>query len=174
MPSEKEATDIQFLICGTVAEFRKREMRRHGRIASAARAAIERLQPYHRTDLTVRHPLSVLSDLSNLDKHRRPVVILTAATEAGVTITGRGVPPGTRVGGWHGPFKDRTEIALWAFPLSGGRMAHPKVDVRGDLAIDIQFAEPGKAVGGSVLGFLWLLHHHVRDIVFPTLEPFLT
>jgi hypothetical protein len=56
------------------------------RASQLANSIIERLQPYHRLDDPTKHPLAVLRDLSNIDKHRHLHVIAGYAGNIRVSV----------------------------------------------------------------------------------------
>jgi hypothetical protein len=65
------AKDLSFPICSSPAAFQQAISRhRISGISMAARALVERFQPYNRVNTPFRDALTMLSDLQNLDKHR--------------------------------------------------------------------------------------------------------
>jgi hypothetical protein len=63
--------DTQFPIAScSERQFERMAKRRIPLFSSKHKALVKRLQPYHAGDEAERHPLSVLADLSNADKHR--------------------------------------------------------------------------------------------------------
>ena len=143
-------------------------------LSAASQAAIERLQPYHGRVKGFRPALLVLNDLANIDKHRHIVLIAASATSSRVDLSGPGIPEGTSVRGYVGPFADSTVIGKWAFRGSSSvRSVHPKVNVEPHLGFDVSFAQAPAARSGSVLGFLGNLHDVIRETIFPPLETLL-
>lgn len=168
-PTEQEARSIQFLIADTQGEFvHPNRARLLSRVSPAAKAAIERLQPYHREDARFKHTLSVLRDVSNVDKHRHLNITRATAQKSSISLSSPYITPGTELAGFNGPFENNTVIARWKFvgPV-------PKnVEVRGKFEVAIQFGE-GPAREAGVEAFLAFAHAHIRDKVLPALETFL-
>jgi hypothetical protein len=79
-PDAKLTRILQFPICDTAQEFERAVRRRQIEgVSSSATAEIERCQPYyHGVDVT-KHPLWLLRELDNADKHRLLVVCSAAA-----------------------------------------------------------------------------------------------
>jgi hypothetical protein len=87
----RQPTKTQFPIADTPSEFQAQAKRYLQEVASQHRSIIESFQPYHLMDANVGvgeyfHPLAMLRDLSNLDKHRLLVPILIPTT--GVSLEG--------------------------------------------------------------------------------------
>jgi hypothetical protein len=82
------------------------------------------LQPYHRGDKARGHPLWVLHELSNLDKHRLPYYSLPVLKEIEV----RGETRGIRVSSMRffpGPFVDGAIVArLFVIPTAAESVMH--------------------------------------------------
>jgi len=71
------------------------QSRKVGGIAPVARTIVEGLQPYRRGQNFASHPLWVLHELSRIDKHRLPHVVLMIPTAvAFFTSTPSGAPVG--------------------------------------------------------------------------------
>jgi hypothetical protein len=76
MPKVEQA--LQFPITTSKGKFRAERRRgRLGCVPPRVQAAIHRLQPYRSRDAMERHPLFVLQELSNIDKHRRLPLLLS-------------------------------------------------------------------------------------------------
>ena len=137
-----------------------------------AQAEIERVQPCNRTDKTKPHFLSVLRDLSNIDKHRRLVLSLAQASDVTISLAGRGIPTGTVIrSDFRGPLNEHTKVAFWSFIPA---IEPPDMDVQCNFEIDVKFGEDGPAPNRQILGILRQIHNYVGDTVFPTLEQMLT
>lgn len=168
-PTEQEARSIQFLIADKRGEFEHpNRARLLSRVSPAAKAAIERLQPYHRRHARFKHTLSVLRDLSNVDKHRHLNITRATAERSSIALSSSYIVPGTEFAGFTGPFENNTVIARWKFvgPVP------TNVEVRGQFEVAIQFGE-GPAREAGVEAYLDFAHRHIGDEVFPALEPFL-
>ncbi|HVT38197.1 MAG TPA: hypothetical protein VHE78_04080 [Gemmatimonadaceae bacterium] len=176
-PSDRQVIQIQFVIVDDPGNWPGECGRRLSCLHPDAVTVIHGLQPCHRTDRTKRHALSVLRDLSNVDKHRHIVLALAAAASSGITITHPAIPGGTEVvDGYVGPIEKDTMVARWQY-VAGGRpipnIFHPDVDAHGKLGLDVQFPSGWPAYGGSVLGFLPNLLDFIETRVFPPLEALL-
>lgn len=170
-PTEQEARNIQFLVCDGPGEFKDRCARYLGKMSTGTQATIEGLQPYNAVTPGYRHPLSVVRDLSNVDKHRHIILTRATAEMSSIVLEGPGLPPGTTVVGFQGPFEEGTEIARWKYV--GGPPYNPEVKMTGYLAVVIAFARGWPAFGGSVPLFLKHACDHIETVVFAKLEPFL-
>jgi hypothetical protein len=139
-------------------------------LSASAQAEIKRLQPCNRLDKTISSGLSILRQLSNTDKHKHLVLTLYVTTDANVTLSGTGIPPGTRVGGFRGPLDHKTVIALWNFEP---HQTPSDMEVRGEMTFDIVFGATGPAPRHPVRNILTFIRNQIRDEIFPALEPFL-
>ena len=134
-------------------------------VAPEVFAFIEGLQPYNRVHNPLDHPLWVLSDLDNMDKHR--TLALT-----GVALGGFGFGIGTvfdaslhfdRIGGgFTGSFDENTELASWNLTVTG---PNPQVDMKPHGPIEIALAPPCIKAGESLIPTLKDLRDYVTDIV---------
>jgi hypothetical protein len=173
-PSDAQAINIAFLACDTQAEFDQRCSRRLGLMSPPAQAAIRRLQPYHRAHPNnLCEPLSLLRDLSNVDKHRHVLVTAVLGNLTAMTV-----------GPWHGRPSSSRVINLTAALEEGAVIGYVRFpdEPETQVTVDVQIAAdvvvrhtlPGQpAHGHGVTVVLKELHDHLRDVVFPALEPFL-
>lgn len=169
LPSEDEARSIQFLLVDTKGEFNDPRRRRYiKRMSPEAQAVVERLQPFNTKPDGFKHQLSVLRDISNVDKHRHILLTRAAAESSKIALSGPGIPPGTEVQGIAGPFENGAVIARWRFDQ--GPVA--EVKMRMHVAVAIEFAD-GPATGGALVPFLKVAHNMIRDDYFPPLEALL-
>jgi hypothetical protein len=118
-------------------------------MSHAARAAIERVQPYHRRNPRLK-ALWRLEELSNIDKHRLPHLTAFVGSRSRFQITGGGV---ARIDGIRptlgAPIREKAEVArIWGeFDLQAG------VQVRADIRPEVVFDQRGEATsvrGASV------------------------
>ncbi len=176
VPTGDEAKDIQFVIIDNAAGWEKQRKRWLRHLSGTAQDTIQRFQPYHRTDLTKRHALSVVRDLSNVDKHRHIVVALAVASSSSIELSGEYLDPGSRVIGFTGPIKQGTVIARWNFAVGEqvvpGHL-HGEVNAHGKLGLDVQFANAWPAWGGSVMGAMPGICDFIEATIFPPLETLL-
>lgn len=90
----KEAKGVQFPITDGEPEFDEVRNRWLKHIAPAAQDVIKSVQPWDTPEHRVYRPLSVLRELSNLDKHRRIIVTTAAVKISGVIVGQFGLPVG--------------------------------------------------------------------------------
>src|SRR6266542_5449939 len=163
---------IQFPISDGPANF-KTECYRIALVPDLAKTAIEGLQPYKRR--MPHHPLAVLRDLANIDKHRHIILTYHRATDVSIKIFGPNIPVGAKFGsGFAGRIEEGTLIGSvtvypfeWAFPVPLPPKMH--VDPRFTLAVHLSAGkQSGKLLPG--LGRIW---HTIDRDVFPELEGFL-
>jgi hypothetical protein len=139
-------------------------------VAPEAREVIEALQPFQ-VDEPDDHPLWMLHELSNVNKHRRPLAAGAVATSAGYTITRmqgvefRGV--GTSL---TGPFEDGAIVARFHATF---HTPDAILSVRPNLSTDFAFSKAGPVGGRPVVETLEEIRDCVRDGVLPALTPFL-
>lgn len=167
--------EIQFPIVDTPGDFQKAERNLLAEIRPEHRAIIERYQPYHRIHEQVAvgpyfHPLAMLRDLSNVDKHRLLITVM-------VPTSGIQDP----VGGVAGPaflvftaghlqqvfnFKNiETRPVAMGVEIVRARMDMPVFGEQVDMAAYIL---PGIALpeeGRSVVGVLDKISAVVSDII---------
>jgi hypothetical protein len=140
-------------------------------LSKTAQAVVERLQPCNRPDKSVPHPLSTLRDLSNRDKHKRLVIVLVKAMDVDLTITGTGLPAGTKIRStFRGPLEENTVIAVWSFTPP---ITPPDMDVNCDSLIAVEFGDDGPAPRQYVWGILTFICNYIRDEVFVPLDKLL-
>jgi hypothetical protein len=176
-PSDAEADQIQFVIVDDAASWAADAARSLRQLSPGAAAKIEALQPYHRMTVRYGHPLSVLRDLTQIDRCRHIVLFAEAPGNAGVAIDGPGVPPGTRVTGWRGRLVAGTEVAVLDVKDASGRRIpatrRAGLHASGPLSPEITYADGPPAYGGSVTGYIAALHTHILQDVFPVLDALL-
>jgi hypothetical protein len=132
--------------------------------------AIERMQPYQSPDPN-GHPLALLNELHNRDKHRLlPVVVLTVNRIYGSywgSLTESWRPKGFLGGTWATkPVKDGAEF--YRFPP--GHTPGPDPNRGYDLVGEVRFDQPFDL---NILSTLDMIRDHIWDQVVPALEPFL-
>lgn len=170
-PTEKEAVSIQFPLADAFEQFTDRGSKNVVLMSPGAQAAIERLQPYHRLDKSVKHWLSVLRDLSNVDKHRHLILTYATALNSSVDIEIDGAYAFTIAGGYVGPLVDGA--ILTAGKITGGLALDAKVDMHPRATVQIAFPDGWPAYGGNVRHTLKTTCDFIEDNVFRWLEPFL-
>lgn len=142
-----------------------------GGVSDEAAALIETLQPYNRTDGPPEgHPLWVLQDLNNIDKHRHLNLATLGTTNTQTTLTNAAGHPifGMQLldhPAGAGPVEDGAVIA--AFPILDD--PDRRLQVQGAAFVALEEAEsvahrPISAVAEASLEF-------VRDVVIPSFQP---
>jgi hypothetical protein len=166
-PTNEDAINIQFLICDTEAEFRKREARRHGRMSPAAQDGITFVQPYKRPRAGYRNELAVLRDLSNIDKHRHLLPSFIAANRGRITIRHPDAPIAIRL-----PIRGRLvdRAVLGTFALHPG-MDELDVEYESNLTLDISFEEPAAGNHG-IVSTLRLVDIYIQEVVLAEMEQY--
>lgn len=138
-------------------------------------AAIESLQPYHRGHAPSWHPLWILHELSNFDKHRT-LHVAAATLESSsfsMSIEGQQIAGATniKIGTLTvDPSVRGTEVARF-----GPIFADPaKVHGHAKYAFDVAFAQDGPAAGAGriVLPTLTDIRDFVGNEVLPAVLPF--
>lgn len=135
-----------------------------GTVSGSVHAVVQGVQPYNRVDDPNGHPLWILSELDNTDKHRA----LTTGTAAlgGFAIgigSCRDVALVFDFVGFTGPFNEQTELARWAVTPTG---PNPYVDINANGPIDVVFdLTTGPAAGRPVLATLTDLRDYVSNII---------
>ncbi len=138
----------------------------------SAHAVIESVQPYKRGDDFRSHPLWVLHELSNLDKHR--LVLLTACHSSGVAfdpfklVNASILQRDMTVS--YGFLEHETEIVTYfAVPIDSSKKMH----VEFQPVIDVAFRCGSVADGKGVLVTLSEVLAYIRHSVVDPLTPFL-
>jgi hypothetical protein len=128
-----------------------------------AEQIIERLQPYHRKRRPDYHPLAVLHDLWNADKHRALHVVNAHSTNTQSAIK---ISYGGTVRHHRGRIHHGDVIARYRL----GRDPRSKIEGKDDFEIHPVLEHPGLVQGGRLLPALHHLYEFVSEQVFPPLE----
>jgi hypothetical protein len=144
-----------------------REKRSHGAIAclpKRAQAAIQRIQPY-KADDPLRHPLRILSRLSNLDKHEAVPVIGWASPTLGRVI---GTPdPHPVITPLTESLESNTDfLRVTVVP----NYAHMNVELF--LSFHVSLQSPTEARGRDAWYWLNDIRENIVSQVIPALAPF--
>lgn len=83
--TDAESIDTAFPIFKDPTGFKQRGPRRIKYLSPSAQTVIERLQPYNTTN-AMAHPLWLLNQLNNIDKHRRLLVTVLTPMGAGTFV----------------------------------------------------------------------------------------
>jgi hypothetical protein len=150
---------VQFPICTDPRKHRTSQCGKIQGIPDDAAAAIVALQPcFRRTGPWLDHPLAILNNLNNRDKHRLLVVLAAAVTDItkhDVQVTARdlrgyGVQVRRRV--VLGSQKPTPVSRVLFSPGPNCHIADVKMKCR--LVFDVSLQEPGAREGGSLIPFL--------------------
>ncbi len=139
-------------------------------MSNAAKAAIERLQPYHRGHKYTSDPLWFLNSLCNMDKHRAIHVIAGA-------YVGSVVDPSKCVN-FSGDWEVKTHIGALETETIVAR--YTPVPIRHDLEVNVDFSPmidigfaSGPACGESATDILSVIYNYVALSIVEPLSKFL-
>ncbi|MCZ7587694.1 MAG: hypothetical protein M5U27_02285 [Gaiella sp.] len=121
-----------------------------------AAAFIEGLQPYNRRDGSLDHPLWLLHDLCNIDKHQTTLLAGTWVSEA---IEFRLNLP------------SHADAQVFFFPLDR-HLPPDQVEMYAERALQVTLAEPERLRDRPIVGLLQQSLDFVRKTVLPGLTPF--
>ena len=179
-PNPSEMRDIQFPICTSHGEYwgsgpngkGGKRVRRLRFLDPRAQAIIDGLQPHLRGEAAEDHPLAVLNELANEDKHRKVLLTILIADVNHVSFLHFGGPilPTTRVSTPTRRYETDAELKVFDFHQA---IPEKDVEVTGHPTGNVAFDGTGAASGLGVLGFLRGAHDRIRIQVFEPLEPFL-
>lgn len=137
-----------------------------GNVAAEVLAFIEGIQPYERAnrgDDPLTHPLWVLSELDNMDKHRALALTGVALSDFAVGIVeAQDIKLFFEQVGFVGRFDENTELTTWAATVTG---PNPYMDVQPHGTIDVALAPPCIQVGELLIPTLEGLRDYVTDII---------
>jgi hypothetical protein len=151
----------QFPIFTDGSDFKKKGRPMMKGITGKERTLIERVQPYVASNPARSDPLAMISELSNLDKHRLPIPVVAAVntTDSWVGSTNAAI----RFDHFQaGPVKhDAKVLAFTATPEDPSK----EMQVHPQSGLQIQLTDTGADdiyADMSAVGVLEMLHHHVR------------
>lgn len=174
-------TKFPILDSGLTASGNPRRPGVSGGVNPKALAVIERSQPFKRTDGPKNHPLSILRDLSNIDKHRT-VLFVGAFYSSFTWLGGRivhyegkpGETPDYRPTAYPKqpkPLRENAKVASFYVAGRTASLADTKTQLQ--LTSQMQFGEMERCEGQIVTDTLQQLLHTVQDVVVPNLKRFL-
>lgn len=171
----KVEADSQFPIYSTKTLWREGRARRVGCAHPRAKARLQRLQPWRRWNVWQTHPLWLLRELSDYDKHRRLPLVGFYASLGPFALGegGQSVHIGYIQMHGGGPLKTKTPLLTW-----GGihdPTGQTEVKVEPNVALQVAFAEdaPPTVVEKNVLDTLAEIRDYIAVKVVPDLQPFL-
>lgn len=137
-----------------------------GNVAPEVLAFIEGIQPYERAnrgDDPLTHPLWVLSELDNMDKHRALALTGVALSDFAMSINGmRDIDLYFEQVGFVGTFDEDTELATWTATVTG---PSPYMDVQPHGTVDVALAPPCIQAGEPLIPTLESLRDYVTDVI---------
>jgi len=134
-----------------------------GKVAPEVFAFIEGLQPYNRPNNPLDHPLWVLSELDNMDKHRTLALTGVALSDFALGINGlQDLNVHFAAVGFSGPFDENTELATWNATVTG---PDPQMDMQPRGAIEVALAPPCIKAGEPLIATLQSLRDYVAYVV---------
>ena len=160
------AERIAFPIFDTRSGYSKAVKKKLFGVGEDAKAIIEQLQPYHRDDQWFTfepHPLSVLYQLSNFDKHRALHLVWFNSHTAEIQTSA--VPVEQLMRG--GRLVDQAEVARFRFAESNVEMK-----VRFNILVEMQLERPQITL--PAIQYLSFLSDFIRFDVLPKFEPLLS
>lgn len=155
----------RFPIHDSVHTFAQRSRRSISHLPTVAQADIESMQPYHRGDLMIDHPLWLLAALGDVDEQRMLAAGAVRPGTAGGVNTIRDVELLGAFEATPGVFDDGAVIASVRVNVSG---PDPKLDMHLQPAFDVAFARSGPARGRPVVEALSeILDHLEHEVIVP-------
>jgi hypothetical protein len=164
---------VVFPVCGYLDTPGKKSWRSVSKqalkeVIPAARPVFDDLQPYHQADAHVDHPLWLLNELWNFDKHRQLILVGSYMYDNRVDITS---PTGTieDVDEYRGAVAG--DVVLASF-----RVSPPEAPVmfKGEHRFDVVFEKMGPVGERHAYNTLLDIHQFVSSRVIPAFEPFLS
>ena len=143
------------------------------RVPDDAREYIEETQPYTQGDASPWHPLWLLHELSNEDKHKTLHVVVSALASNRLSIDGLvGVEVGPAAVA-RGPLGDGAVVLRIAVRVVDGFVGEAQLQLHPEFALDVAFSEQGPAPGAPVLQTLWAIWTYVlRDVMEDRFTPY--
>lgn len=169
-PPQKPDGRNMFPICSSAASFKAQVKRgRLQGLSAGAVEAVEKLQPFD----APHHPLALLDQLCNADKHRDLHFMTAVATDLEISYSRGGeVYLQTILG--NDEVRDGAILGNVGIPLSMVR-SRPQVEITSSASAFVAFRDISsqwdEALG--VVSALEEIRDHIADVVIPSLEPFL-
>jgi hypothetical protein len=180
--TDKPTSATRFPICRTTREWVVDAPRMYWSVPSDYVAAFNRAQPYHRGDAANMHPLAILNELWNLDKHRAVPAAALVSSHIDVTVE---KAVGVSIGRFRTfpgrPLKKGTVIAEATF-THDGHTPDPDVHLKANARARVGFGTverassiSGKPVSKTFEDLLGAVSRVLQDIVaVHSGEPFST
>jgi len=169
-PPQKPDGRNMFPICSSATLFERQVKRgRLQGLAAAAAAAVEWLQPFE----VEHHPLALLDQLCNADKHRDLHFMTAVASDLEISYSRHGeVYLQTILG--NDEVRDGAILGGVGIPLTMLR-SRPEVEINSSASAFVAFRDLTSEWGDSlgVVKSLNEIRDHIADVVIPALEPYL-
>lgn len=163
--------EVQFPIC-TKTENWSSLLGRLTWASSEMKTLFHALQPFQRPELNNLHPLTMLHALDNPHKHQTLIRAAPNVARVDFQLENAGEGRGVVVSrmGVEGQFKDGAVVARVRFqqPLDRSR---PPIKVHFAVDFQVAFGDGCALPGYPVLPVLRGIADHLRDVVFPAVEP---
>lgn len=173
-PTKAEAGQCSFPIHGGLGSYIDAGARSCRLMHPDVQDIMQSLQPYHlRGDAAKEHPLAVLNQLGNVDKHRR--FVLTGSVSMNQTFTMLPESVDVELLGMssevrYGPFDDKSEVAAMLFRITG---PNPTPKLNANIAVDVAFPKTGPAAAKVVIMEAEKIWVHIRDEIFTKFRDYL-
>lgn len=136
--------------------------RRLEAMPEGVRRLIEEVQPYRCENRAEHHPLWLLHELSNRDKHSMLNLGVSAVLDKRLSIPkGRGIVRTESFEVFGGPIEDGDVVGHLRFSVWG----EGEIEMRPDFAFNEIFAEGGPAGGRRILGTLYKIGNYIENEV---------
>ena len=159
-----------FPICSAAASFNGQVKRgRLQGLAAGAVEAVEKLQPFD----APHHPLALLDQLCNADKHRDLHFMTAVASDLEISYSRNGeIYLQTILG--NDEVRDGAILGNVGIPLSMAR-SRPQIEITSSASAFVAFRDLSSEWDDalSVVSALEEIRDHIADAVIPSLEPFL-
>lgn len=157
----RRSNKLQFPIFLDECRFKVLGPERMTSITGDERALIERVQPFNATDPATDNPLAILRKLSNLDKHRLLIPLITAVSATDVWVASDNADiRWTHLEG--GPVEHDAEIvAFTATPQDPSK----DMEVHAQSGLQIELADTGASFEIGVVDVLAMIHFHIGHMV---------
>jgi hypothetical protein len=169
-PTPKELEQIQFPVYSTQRRFRLNRLRLIGGLHVGAKRVIRQAQPYQRRNDPDGHPLALLADINNQDKHRLLHTTQAIVQDAEMVIVDRENlvvtdKPTPRIGS----FKDGDVIARVGVMAIG---PNPKLNLELHTTYGIAFDVTGPGRDKPVADVLNEIRLYIKDTLLVALKPY--
>jgi hypothetical protein len=168
-PMRRQLKRIQFPIYSRQGDFRDNRHDRIGGLHPNAKSIIRRAQPYQRRNDPDGHPLAILAEINNQDKHRLLHITHAIVQDARIEIDAHDIEITEQPTPRSGRFKDGDVVARIGARVCGD---DPKMHVELHETYGIAFDEQGPGRGEPVADLLHNIRVYIRDTLLVALEPY--